>query len=91
MKKLAVATMLCIGFSGTFAHAEETTLEKAETVKNKAADSVKKTVRSVGDKTCETINGKLECAAKQVKHSAQDGMDATKTKAKELQNKIDQK
>ena len=47
-----------------------------EDAKELAADSkrgTKKAVRAVKDKTCEMINGKMECAAKKVKHSIQNG------------------
>lgn len=92
MKKVrTLITILALSLFSVLATAEESTLEKAETVKNKAVDSVKKTARDVKDKTCEMVNGKLECAAQQMKHSAQDAVDATKTKAKEIENKVDKK
>jgi hypothetical protein len=91
MKKFSTLTMLFLGLSGAFAFAEETNLEKAETVKNNAVNSIKKTARDVKDKTCEMINGKMECVVKQVKHTGQDAMDATKTKVKEIENKVDKK
>ena len=91
MKKIITIAILGLSFAVTSSFAEESTMEKAETVKNNAVDSVKKTTRDVKDKTCEMINGKMECVAKQVKHSAQDAMDATKTKAKEIENKVDKK
>lgn len=46
--------------------------------KELAADTkrgTKKAVRAVKDKTCEMINGKMECAAHKVKHSLQNGAD----------------
>ena len=69
--------------------AEETTMEKVETGTNKAADSVKSTYRDAKDKVCETINGKVECVAKKVKHKAQNAADAVETKAKEIKKKVD--
>lgn len=91
MKKISTLTLLCLSLFGAIASAEETNLEKAETMKNKAVDSVKKTARDVKDKTCEMINGKMECVAKQVKHTGQDAVDAVKTKANEIGNKVDKK
>jgi hypothetical protein len=44
---------------------------KAATVKKEA----KKTVRDVKDKTCEMVNGKMQCAGKKIKHKAQDAVD----------------
>ncbi|MFN7727923.1 MAG: DUF1328 domain-containing protein [Bdellovibrio sp.] len=35
----------------------------------------KKTIRKVKDKTCEMVNGKMECKAKKMKHKAQDAGD----------------
>ncbi len=92
MKKMYTLTALCLSLCGAFSvQAEETNLEKAETVKNKAVDSVKNTARDVKDKTCEMINGKMECVAKQVKHTGQNAMDAAKTKVNEVGNKVDKK
>lgn len=92
MKKLSTLTLLCLGIFGAFSvQAEETNLEKAENVKNKTVDSVKNTARDIKDKTCEMINGKMECVAKKVKHTGQNAMDATKTKANEIGNKVDKK
>ncbi len=74
---------------GVFALAEETTLEKAETLTNEAADGVKSTYREAKDKTCEMINGKLECVGQKVKNKALNAKDKVSTKATEAKNKID--
>ena len=74
---------LCLIFS---AQAEETVTEKIETQTNKATDSVKKTYRSAKDKTCEMVNGKMECAVKKLKHKGQNAMDKVETKATEIKN-----
>jgi gas vesicle protein len=37
--------------------------------------TVKKAVRNTKDKTCELVNGKLECAAKKMKHKAENAAD----------------
>ncbi|MDZ4661691.1 MAG: hypothetical protein SGJ18_08730 [Pseudomonadota bacterium] len=74
---------------GVFALAEESTLEKVETGKNKAVSGVKSTYRNVKDKTCEMINGKLECLGKKIKGKANNLSDDVKTKATEVKNKID--
>ncbi len=76
---------LCMVFS---AHAEETVTEKIETGSNKAADAVKKTYRSAKDKTCEMVNGKMDCAAKKLKHKAQNAADKVGTKATEVKNEV---
>jgi F0F1-type ATP synthase membrane subunit b/b' len=58
-----------------FAHADETMKEKAKETMNDAKRGAKKAARAAEDKTCEMVNGKMECAAKKVKHSIQNGAD----------------
>lgn len=77
-----------LGFSLS-AFAEETKGEKAETAMNKTADNVKKGFRSTKDKTCEMVNGKMECVAKKMKHKVQNAADSVETKANEVKNKTD--
>ncbi len=55
--------------------ADETVKQKAEETMNDAKRSAKKAARDAKDKTCELVNGKMECAAKKVKHSIQNGAD----------------
>ena len=55
--------------------ADETVKEKAKEIGNDAKRSAKSTGRAIKDKTCEMINGKMECAAQKVKHSLQNGAD----------------
>ncbi len=71
------------------AFAEETTMEKAETGVNQAADSVKDTYREAKEKGCEMVNGKMECAAKKLKHKGQKLKDKVDTKATDIKNKVD--
>jgi hypothetical protein len=71
------------------ANAEETNLEKAETVKNHAVDNVKEGYRGAKDKGCKMINGKMDCAVKKFKNKVKNQSDKVKTDAKELQNKVD--
>lgn len=44
----------------------------------------RKAGRKVKDKTCEMINGKLECAVQKVKHGAQNAGDEIKDKADDV-------
>ncbi len=74
---------------GLPAVADETVLEKVETSQNRAKDAVKKTYRSSKNKTCEMINGKLECWAKKAANKTRDISDKAKTDAIEAKNKID--
>ena len=88
MKNIILSTVVIASLL-TFApalHAEETTMEKAETVKNKTVDKMKKAYRTTKDEVCELVNGKMECVAKKLKHKAQNATDAVKTKANEIKN-----
>jgi|GEM_PF-3129653 len=67
----------------------ETTAEKVDTKVNEAMDSATEGVHKIQDKTCETINGKMECVGKTMKHKMKDGGNKVKTKAKEIKNKVD--
>jgi len=81
--------LMCLCFVSLFGmsvHAEVTATEKIETSADKAGDSVKKAYRKVKDKTCEMVNGKMECVAKKIKHKAKNAADAIETKATEIKN-----
>ncbi len=83
-------TLGSLGFAlGTSALADETVLEKTQNVGNKAVDSVKETGRDVKDKTCEMVNGKMECLPKKIKNKTKTAVDKTETKAKQIKNKVD--
>lgn len=84
----ALAIVAVCGF-WSVAFAEETAMEKAETQVNEAVDTTKETYRDMKDKVCETVNGKVECAAKKVANKARTLKDKTETKAKEIKNKVD--
>ncbi len=73
------------------AFADETLMQKAETDKNQATDAVKKTYRSAKDQACPLVNGKVVCAEKKIKHSAQNLSDESKTKATEVKHEIKNK
>lgn len=73
----------------TNAMAEESVQEKADTKKNEALDSVKSTYRDAQDKACEMVNGKMQCLGKKIKNKSKNFSDKAKTKAKELENKVD--
>ncbi len=84
---LIMASVLVMGI-GFGAFAEETVTEKVETGANKVSDSVKKGYRTVKDKTCEMVNGKMECAAKKLKHKGQNMMDKAGTTGTEIKNEV---
>jgi uncharacterized membrane protein YtjA (UPF0391 family) len=77
MNTMAFALMLAIA-SGPIAmkaFAEETVKSDAKELGNDVKRGTNKAVRTVKDKTCEMINGKMECAVKKAKHSIQNGAD----------------
>lgn len=71
------------------ASAEETKKEKLEAKSNQVMDEVKEGIRDAQDKGCEMIDGKMKCFGKKVKHKAKTMSDKTKSKVKELKNKVD--
>lgn len=73
MKHL-IPIILCIFSFYTFA-ADTTVKEKAQEAANDAKRAGREAVRTIKDKTCHMINGKMECAAQKVKHSAQRASD----------------
>lgn len=88
MKLKQIATIGLLSLNLT-AFAEEPTLgQKVDQQTNKASDAIKKTARKIDDKVCETVNGKIECAAKKVKHSIQNTTDSVATKATEIKNEV---
>jgi len=92
MKKPNVLAAFLLAFVlqvGVSAHAEESTSEKVGTAMDKTGDSAKKAYRDAKDKTCEMVNGKMECTAKKVGHKIQNATDSARTKAKETKNKVD--
>jgi hypothetical protein len=92
MKKnpfLSISLTAALAIFGISAAAEETKLEKVETMANKTADSVRQTYRSAKDKGCEMVNGKMECAGKKIKNSARNLKDKIETSAEEAKNKVD--
>ncbi len=83
-----LAFLMAYGTIGIL-RAEETKLERAETVKNESIDSTKRTYRTAKDKACEMVNGKMECLGKKMKNRARNLSDRSKTKMKQMKNKAD--
>jgi len=89
-KKQIIATVFALGLVlSTIAQAEETVVEKTQAVGTKALNKVKKGARAASDEVCETINGKVQCVAKKMKHKAQNAADSIEAKVKEEKEKID--
>lgn len=80
MKKVILAAALAFSF-GSVVHAETSIGKDVKEATQDAGKAVKKGVRKVKDETCEMVNGKMECAAKKVKHKIQNGVDEVKDKA----------
>lgn len=76
-KLMGLLAVALFGIQGAtqFAYAEETMKEKAKETMNDAKRGAKKAARAAEDETCELVNGKMECAAKKVKHKIQNGAD----------------
>lgn len=63
---------------------DETMGEKVSEAASDTGKNVKKGVRTAKDKTCEMMNGKMECAAKKVKHKAQNVVGEGKDKVEDI-------
>lgn len=85
---LKVALLVTALAFSPVAFAEETTLEKAEVLKNETLDSTKEVYRNAQDEMCQLQDGKMKCFGRKMKHKAESLYDKTKTKAKEMKNKI---
>lgn len=78
-----VAGLLVLGslnFSATSVNAEETVSEQVKEGAQDLKKNTKKTYRKVKDKTCEMVNGKLECVGKKMMHKTEDIKDEVKDK-----------
>lgn len=56
-------------------HAEDSLKKKASETMNDTRRGVQKAGRDLKDKTCELMNGKMECALQKAKHTVQDMAD----------------
>ncbi len=83
--KLFLASVVAVTFTGGISTAfAETVGEKMSEAGQDMKKGTKKSYRDVKDKTCEMINGKMECVAKKVKHKVQNGMDEVSDKAQDV-------
>ena len=78
--KILPAVLLAFGLGALAipqtSQAEDASLtEQAKEAGRDVKKVTKKTVRNVKDKTCEMVNGKMECTAKKVKHKVQNATD----------------
>ena len=75
-----IALALSFSVAPTFVHAEESLKEQAAEAGRDVKKGTKKTIRKIKDKTCEMVNGKMECAKDRVKHGIQNATDEVKDK-----------
>jgi hypothetical protein len=70
------------------AMAEENTADKVVSETGEAARDtgkvIKKKARAAKDKGCEMVNGKMDCAAKKLKHKAQNAKDEVNDKVDDV-------
>ncbi len=88
MKKLSLIALTMFMVSN-ISLAKESSVEKAETIKNQSVDAAQRNVRASKDKLCETFNEKGECVGQKINHEAKNLQDSTATKAQKIKNKID--
>ena len=84
--KASLVFVVALAFSG-WAHAEQTTEEKAEATKNNVQRTVKKKVHNAEEIVC--ADGDATCMARKAKHRAQESSDYVKDKTKENVDKVD--
>ena len=68
--------------------AEETNLEKAQTLQNEAQDQAMQGFRNGQDEMCSMTNGKVVCLARKAKHRTKNFVDRAKTKTIQIKNKV---
>lgn len=85
MLKIAILSGLLV--CGSMALADRTTSEAADAKVNDAKRAVKKGGNRVQEAVC--AEGDAKCLSKKAKHRAQEGIDYTKDKAKELKDQVD--
>lgn len=78
LKLLVVLSFLIPGLS-SFAE-EPTVKESVQEAGRDAKKEVKKGARAVQDKTCEMVNGKMQCLGKKAKHKMENAVDEVKDK-----------
>ncbi|MBC7742271.1 MAG: hypothetical protein H7061_08740 [Bdellovibrionaceae bacterium] len=81
-KKMFLASVIAVTFTaGASVAIAETVGEKVSEAGSDMKKSIKKGARNVKDKTCEMVNGKMECAAKKIGHKLQNAGDEISDKA----------
>lgn len=89
MTKNQILTIALLIFTTAVTLAEESVIEKGETVINRGVDKTKSNYRSAKDKACEMVNGKMKCVGKKLKHKAENIKDKIGTESTDIKNKVD--
>lgn len=76
-------------FLGVLAMASVVMVAEFQATGESVGTATNKTVRKVEDKTCEMVNGKLECAGKKAKHKLQNAKDEAQDKINETKEKTE--
>lgn len=87
IKTIALTALVAsVGATGFMpcAHADDSAAEQVKEAGRDMKKGTKKAIREVKDKTCEMINGKLECTVKKVKHGAENLKDEAADKADDV-------
>jgi len=78
LKFALVGFIATAGLAVHAADAEQNLKEDAKDVAHDTKVGAKKAGRNLDDKTCEMVNGKMECAGKKAKHKVQNAVDEVK-------------
>lgn len=86
MKKAFVLSMMSLALVSFTApvHAEESAKETVKEAGRDVKKGAKKAYRNMKDKTCEMVNGKMECAVKKGVNKAKNAGDEIGDKAEDL-------
>lgn len=82
-RKLVLSTFavaFCASTAPSFVYANDGVKEEAREAGRDLKKNAKKAGRKIKDKTCEMVNGKMECAKDKVKHGIENATDEVKDK-----------
>lgn len=89
MIRAILGTLVCVSFAAASpAFAAETTKEKAQEAARDVSKNARKGARAIKDETCTLVKGKMECAAKKLKHKAQNAGDEIRDTTDDLDSRI---
>jgi hypothetical protein len=77
---VTLTSIVTTSFIATAADAPKTAEQDMKQAGRDLSKGVKKTARKIDDKSCEMVNGKMDCAGQKLKHGAQNVGDDIKGK-----------